>query len=247
MVKILGWIVFFSFWGCSTSYQVVEDGQIQQKLFQKILKETAQIRGLKPLLSVKAEVKTKADLQHYLKEELALEYPEGKLLALERAYQTMGMMGEGISLEKQILRIYEEEVAGFYDPKKKEFYLLDHAVSTGILWGILQFLLQKDIWGEMLVSHEYTHALQDQHFDLVQSQKRAQNDDELLALSCLIEGDATATSLDYLLHSREQALTLSLEDLSGSLMEKVLLFKYLGGLAFVQSLLKNRGCQRPHV
>src|SRR5205823_590423 len=48
------------------------------------------------------------------------------------------------------------------------------------------------------LAHEFTHALQDQHFDLDELQSGASdNDDRTRAALALIEGDATLTSALY--------------------------------------------------
>ena len=50
----------------------------------------------------------------------------------------------------------------------------------------------------IVLAHELTHALQDQHFNLLMMPLEVKNDDDLaLATSALIEGDATVVMTDY--------------------------------------------------
>ena len=57
---------------------------------------------------------------------------------------------------------------------------------------MLEFVVQRDLVNDMLLAHELTHALQDQHFNLRRFEKWPHGDsDAELAAHALIEGDAT--------------------------------------------------------
>ena len=59
-------------------------------------------------------------------------------------------------------------------------------------------MAQRDITGEMILAHELTHALQDQHFHLEHMMDAVKdNDDRDLALKALAEGDATLSGFGY--------------------------------------------------
>jgi hypothetical protein len=65
-----------------------------------------------------------------------------------------------------------------------------------------QVLLRSDLpfdaFGRVVLVHELTHALDDQHFDLLRLSRAAAGDaDRLRALDALIEGDATRVELSY--------------------------------------------------
>jgi hypothetical protein len=93
--------------------------------------------------------------------------------------------------------LYSEEVAGFYDPKRKQMYLIKEVETPGEKPGLIARLLgigtgfNKDEQKTTL-SHEMSHALADQNFDLLKMQDVAEKDDDRsLALQALIEGEAT--------------------------------------------------------
>ena len=73
---------------------------------------------------------------------------------------------------------------GLYDCQREEIYLvLDRYAS--------------DLWVEVTFAHEFTHAFQDQHFDLDSLLEQAATTDSRLALQALIEGDATLVTVEY--------------------------------------------------
>jgi hypothetical protein len=96
--------------------------------------------------------------------------------------------------------LYAEEVAGFYDPKRKQIFLIKESdkpqqrtQSPNLIARLLgaKSGFDKDEQKSTL-SHEMTHALADQHFDLVKLTEQAENDDDrALALQALVEGEAT--------------------------------------------------------
>jgi hypothetical protein len=138
--------------------------------------------------------------------------------------------------------LMEEQVAGLYDPAAETFYVLAGGSGLGSM-------------SKMIFAHEYTHALQDQHFDLAglgvgpQSDK---NDDELLALHALIEGDATLTMQQHML---SHFSPLEMVGLVGAALgvdqttlteappyfRKSLAFPYQDGLIFATSLYRQGG------
>ena len=84
-----------------------------------------------------------------------------------------------------MIDLLTEQIAGLYDPKAREFYMAD--------WIPLEDQ-------RMVMAHELTHALQDQHFQIDAWVKAAQpNDDAEMAREAVLEGSAMAAMVDYLL------------------------------------------------
>jgi len=110
---------------------------------------------------------------------------------------------------------------------------------------------------QIIFIHEYTHALQDQHFDLtrLEDPEIADSPDRLLAALALIEGDATAAMNLYtqtaMLNDPGIAFALLAEGaLSGTLLlppdtpeglGRELIFPYDSGLAFVLAIYNAGG------
>src|SRR5208282_6481349 len=81
-----------------------------------------------------------------------------------------------------------EQIAGLYYPKAHEFYIADWIAPDD----------QRTV-----MSHELTHALEDQQFQIEDWVKAARpNDDAELARESVLEGSAMAAMLDYTLKDR---------------------------------------------
>ena len=136
-----------------------------------------------------------------------------------------------------------EQIAGLYDPRAREFYIAD--------WIPLEDQ-------RMVMAHELTHALQDQHFQIEGWVKAARpNDDAELAREAVLEGSAMAAMIDYLLKGTGR----SVEDLPAidpallagdtsktpklqeapQFMKDALIFPYFAGLTFSTAILKSSG------
>src|ERR671914_2448264 len=104
--------------------------------------------------------------------------------ASEVALKKLGLVPQDFELRPFIISLLTEQVAGYYDPKRQEFFLADWIDLDG----------QKPV-----MAHELTHALQDQHFNLKRFEKWPKGDsDAELAAHALIEGDATLAMMQYL-------------------------------------------------
>ena len=98
----------------------------------------------------------------------------------------------------------------------------------------------------MFLSHEITHAIQDQHYDLLKMGIDSDtNDDQTLALSALTEGDATFVMNEYYLNNLNINVIADLFssimmlpqqtklDHAPSYVKENLLFPYIQGLQFI--------------
>jgi hypothetical protein len=129
--------------------------------------------------------------------------------ANELAMKAFGLLPAKYNLREALAQVYSEEVAAFYDPKTKTMHLIEEPkkpVEKKV--GLLERLFGKKSEfdkeeNKSVIAHELTHALADQHYDLDALQKSVKKDDDRsLALSALIEGEATlamfsASALDW--------------------------------------------------
>ena len=218
----------------------------------RIEKTIEEIRDLRFKHTVKVGIRERSELRSYILKELEKEMPDAKIRALEKAYAKFGFLKPGFDLKQTLVELYTEQIAGFYDPEAKELYLVEHG-------GPEQ---------SVLMAHELTHALQDQNFGLFAMQKAVEhNDDRSLALTSLIEGDATLVMVAYLLDEQigRRIDVRSLPDIgmilkfsvklgdifgmsSGEQFAKApkvltenLIFGYVEGASFCQRLVKNQG------
>jgi len=123
------------------------------------------------------------------------EMPEEKCYFLERALWILGMLPQDFDIHGMFVDLYQEQVAGFYDPKTKELFLIKEDDTEPV--GMMNFLLGKQSsfdpqMQKMVLAHEMTHALADQQFNLGGMIKSVRHDDDMaLALMALVEGEAT--------------------------------------------------------
>ena len=166
-------------------------------------------------------------------------------------------------LEQKITTLYARQVAGFYDPSEKKFFIVPERTAESAVAGVPALGLSAEtLLEDTLLAHELTHALQDRRLDLVPRLKALQNSsDGLLALEAFLEGEATVVMMDALLSRLpdeskelfgEDALATMMAGLAkGAVVEgaegvppffvKEMLFPYVGGTAWIQARKKAGG------
>ncbi len=240
--------------GCA--YTLVHNGQVNQAQVDKVEDGIQQIRQLKFLKPVPIVVESKDEAEAQMEAELERDYSDDQLSADGAAGALVGLYPAGIDLKATELKLLRSQVAGFYDPDEKQMVLVTGAVDLGILDRTAEFLVQQDLVGQMLLAHELTHALQDQHFDLgTKLDAIKDNDDEALALKAVSEGDATIAGLAYVTGGMTSdtldTLSNSLHKLPAMLASETpgtpeglsvpLLFQYSSGVDFVAEAYRRGG------
>jgi hypothetical protein len=136
-----------------------------------------------------------------------------------------------------LIQVYSEEIAAFYDPKTKTMHLIEEPeVKRKAQPTFLERLFGKQAGfdkdeNKTVIAHELTHALSDQHYDLDKLQKAAKHDDDRsLAVSALIEGEATLTMMG-----------VSMDDWDGSKITKMPAADLDRGLSFITPFLSFLG------
>ncbi|MEZ4461900.1 MAG: hypothetical protein R3E66_19695 [bacterium] len=153
-----------------------------------IATRVSEIRGLPLTKEIKKGIKRREELRGVLIEKLAEEVSDAQIEAEGLVYKRLGLIPQDLDYKKVLLDVLSEQIAGFYDQKTKELY-----VMQGIPMDF-----QKPA-----MAHELFHAVQDQHFDILSLQEpfnSTENGDFALARSALLEGDATVVMLDYSLY-----------------------------------------------
>jgi len=200
--------------------------------------QVIEIRGLAPLQEVPRVLLTRDQLRASLEQDLLQEYTDEEAAADALLYQALGLLPEGYDLRRLYLDLLSEEVAGFYDTDDKAMYVV-----------------QDDTFGanqRITYAHEYTHALQDQTYDI---KNRLMYDDDFcqedvercVGLQALIEGDATLVQQLWLLrYSTDQDRRELLEmaqtyssptfDAAPAFIQQDFLFPYQTGAEFNQTL-----------
>jgi hypothetical protein len=212
----------------------------------EIVRQVSALRGLKVKTTLSRGVLSRDAIGQKLKERLAKEYTPVEVKNEARVLKRLGLLPADADYEKLILDLLMEQVAGFYDPFTQKLYIAD--------WLPLE--MQRPA-----LAHEIEHALQDQHFDLKRFANPIKDDgDKQLAHSALVEGDGTAVMLEF----QAQAMGLPTDQLpelvaqvgrqmlSGGMgqtplfdsapafLKETLIFPYLSGLLFTESLRRTQ-------
>ncbi|MDQ6653764.1 MAG: hypothetical protein M3Y84_13610 [Acidobacteriota bacterium] len=203
-----------------------------------VLKETSEIRELPILRPVKSGAQSRVEIERMLVKNLDEQMTAAEMHATQLSLRKFGLVSSDFQYRPFVIKLLTEQVAGYYDPRAREFHLADWLDLEG----------QKPV-----MAHELTHALQDQHFNLRRFEKWPHGDsDAELAAHALIEGDATLAMTIYMAKNPLVALafTRSLAS-SGTSSEQFnqapralresLIFPYLQGLEWTSQLYKRGG------
>lgn len=175
--------------------------------------------------------------------------PVARIRATERMLKLLGLMPADQSLQDLDLKLLSSQVAGYYDPVRKQLFVISKSGGVGPT-------------EEITFAHEFDHALQDQRFDLQKldpSQPPRPDaaidglSDGSLARLSLPEGDATLlmalwaqahlTAADLVRVAREASDPNAAAILASmpSILQGTLQFPYVSGLQLVMSQFTSGG------
>jgi len=203
-----------------------------------VFAEIASLRGVPaPGKPPPVVIRSRGEIRRHAERELGRKYPAGQLDAERKAMVAWGMIPAGFDLRGTLLDLLQEQAAAYYDP-------------VGNIMVLGDWLAPDE--RELALVHELVHALQDREISLDRYVAPAPGKgDQMLARTAVIEGEATALSLDLLLQRQGLNLTrvpLSsiVQQFTGALfagpvflraprfLQELLLFPYLHGALFVQ-------------
>jgi hypothetical protein len=156
----------------------------------KIVQTLSGITGLAEDHPVPYGRMTKRQLRQFLNKRIKKTVKPEEIRADELSLKMFGLVPRDFDLKKSTLDLLTEQAAAFYDYDEKKLFLLDDsslAAETTTL------------------AHELSHALADQHFDLDHfMEDTPANDDENLAHTAVVEGQASWLMIAYELKQRGQ-------------------------------------------
>jgi hypothetical protein len=206
--------------------------------------DVAELRGLRFRRQVPVTIESPARLARRLLRTLADEVDEAEQAREGRALAVLGELPPGTDLPRLLRRIQAESVLGYYLPGRPPKGRLFVRSSRGL-----------DPYARIILAHELTHAVTDQHFDLTRSDRLAAatgRDDEETAYAALAEGDANLVLQRYLrerLTPAEQAAAglasagdrAPTRDAAPAVIREKMTFPYDEGLRFVFRLYQAGG------
>src|ERR1017187_6342244 len=239
----------------------ITPGQAKQlfSLVDELIKFSSQETGLPIKSTVKRKITNRAEVESYLKQKFNEDESARRLQRGEIVLKKFGLLDRDFALKPFLLALLTEQVEAYNDSKTKNVNKLD--------W--IDIEEQKPV-----LAHELTHALQDQHFDLEKWSDQTPDEvslnssadsghitkDEMdAARDAVVEGQATAVMMDYILKPMGKSLIKDPEimdfvkrQMSASdsspilarapiLLSESLLFPYREGLSFEQDVWMDQG------
>jgi hypothetical protein len=228
-------------------------------LVDELLKFSSGETGLQIKSTVKRRITSRDEVESYLKEKFEEDQGAKRMQRDEIVLKKFGLLDRDFALKPFLLALLTEQVEAYYDSKTKTVNMLDWV-------GIDE---QKPV-----LAHELTHALQDQRVNLDKWDDQTPEDvslnasadadhlakDELdTARDAVVEGQATAVMMDYILKPMGKSLVKDPEvmdfvkqQMSATddspvlaraplLLSESLLFPYKEGLSFEQDVWMDQG------
>ena len=206
----------------------------------EVLADMSKLLSLPALEPLKKSVRSRDEIRSYLIAQMREDKDDAKRDADQKTLEALGLIPKGYPLDQKLLALLTEQIAGLYDPKSREFFIADWTSPSD---------------QRMIMAHELTHALQDQHFHIDKWEDEVKDDDDAsLAREAVLEGSATIAMIDYLLRDIGKTSSdlgdidpsLLLGDVNDSpelaqaplLIQDEMMFPYLPGASFIQRVLK---------
>ncbi len=166
-------------------------------IIARIEKGTEAIRGLHATRPVPVTLLAPDAFRRLVERDFARDTSAADIRDMYQPLALLGLLPMGTDLRRVLRDAEGSNVAAFYDSGAKRFYI---PLRAGGL----------SLDDQVTISHEYTHALQDQTFDLSKvrpnpTQQTLHDSDRQLAETALIEGDATVEMTLYAQDTFSQA------------------------------------------
>jgi hypothetical protein len=208
--------------------------------------QVEQIRQVTAKTEVDRILMSRDQLQTYVESEFFKDSTPQEYQDQSQLFILLGLYPAGFDLQSFYSKLLGEQVAGFYDTTTKEMVVVQGENFSGL--------------ERLTYAHEFTHALQDQNFNLEGATLSTDNkvcladSERCAAISALVEGDATLSEEDWLTQfatAQDQAdLRLFYTNTQFPVLNSApdalnadFTFPYSQGLEFVQSLFDQGGWQ----
>ena len=209
------------------------------RIVQKISGGVSETRGLTFLGPLAPQLITRPELSEYLAATIDAE-DQDELARLQELYWLLGLLDPSVELYDLFLDLLGEQVLGLFNLETDELLVVAETLPL-------------DSAGKLTMAHELVHALQQQRFDARRLVEESEtNQDRELAMTALLEGDATVSSGLYAAANLSMAEMLELlpkaEDSevqafqrAPPVIQKTLLSPYQAGAEFVSSVQQAPG------
>lgn len=230
-----------------------ENGKVDAAEAAAVQQTIQEVRRLKLKNQVPVVVRSTEEAGKLLEAELKSEYTPETIDTDGRAGALIGLYPPGIDLKAANMSLLESQVIAFYDFKKKTMVVVNGALEREFPGQPPELQTKLD---NMILAHEFTHALQDQNFDFgARDQALKSNGDRALALHSVAEGDATIAGYACMLGRMDSAILAALignlqsfsQTFTGAAagvprgVAEPLIFQYTDGVRFVAQAYQRGG------
>ena len=237
---------------CAPRY-IVRHSRLNPDALNDVMKETEQIRLLPLKRKLPVELVEKDFVRDQFVAQVTAQVPAATIFAYQTLIKKLRLLPADFDIQDFAKDKLGKQVGGYYDPNDETMRIVHHAGKYNWAYSVAERLIGKDLAGEFLLSHEFAHALADQHFNLRHFAYATTNADVLLARRSYIEGDAMLTGLYYAMGKRLKPAAFS-PDGAGALygpldqwnaippvFRRPLLFLYSDGLIFSNAVYEIGG------
>ncbi len=202
---------------------------------EEIERQVAAIRGLEFKTPVDYQVLNRKEIKQTMAGKLAEVFSEQEFKDMTEAMAAVGLLPSGYPLREKYIDLLGEQVAAFYDQHAHKLFMYEDASLD-------------NAQNRVVLAHELTHALQDQHFGLKRLPLEIKNnDDRAAAASALVEGEATLVMSEFMLKNMSKQMlkdsvvssfTQNMKQLETAprYLREMLVFPYLRGQEFCAML-----------
>lgn len=211
-------------------------------LLASIERDVERIRGIDTPPPIEHLFVDQAGMRERIAEELSDPEVVEQIIHESALLKLLGVIPQDSDLGAIYESMLGGQVLGLYDPEKEQFFVLgDDSADAGPL----------NTEAQLTYAHEYVHRLQDSSFDLEAITERDSGGDMSIAVSALIEGDATTVQTQYMLREFDfgelsellESVLAAQAELPPSpyFLQRSLEFPYVEGAVFVGELIAAGG------
>lgn len=210
---------------------------------EKIESQVMELRGIRLQGEITRKLMTTEQLNEQVMGDFFADYDEEENRRDTIILNLFGLLEKDYDLNAMFVDLYSEQIAGYYDNETKEMVVVADDAFGGP--------------HRMTYAHEFTHALQDQAYDLrdglgLDDQNCQLDSEYCAAVQALVEGDATLTeTLWFAKYSTFKdkkevfqyynSYESPVYDTTPLFLQSDFLFPYDKGLNFVQTLYDQGG------
>jgi hypothetical protein len=209
----------------------------------QIERQVIGLRNLQPTGFVSRALLTRDQLRQKIETEFLEDYSPEEAQDDTIVLSALGLLESGFDMFTFYQDLLSEQIAGQYDHKKKEM-----DVVQGFGFGGTE---------RLTYAHEYTHALQDQNFDIengleYNTEACEEDSERCAAIQALLEGDASLLELDWFSNFATPQDVIDIQEFyqdyespiynsAPDFLREDFIFPYIYGQTFVEHLHRQGG------